>query len=236
MKKPELVVALDVDTLAKAEKLVDMLYPETRIFKVGSQLFTHAGPEAINMIRKKGAKVFLDLKFHDIPNTVASAVKASKSLGVFILNVHASGGAEMMRAAVRARGKSKKPILLAVTMLTSMDKTELNNIGISRAPIQQVKKLALLAKQSGIDGVVCSGHEIEIIRSVCGKDFIILTPGIRPAVNRQVDDQKRIMTPQSAAQKGCDYIVMGRPIIEAVSPLTAVQGVLQDINCVSRKR
>jgi len=235
MKKPELVVALDVDTLAKAEKLVDMLYPETRIFKVGSQLFTHAGPEAINMIRRKGAKVFLDLKFHDIPNTVASAVKASKSLGVFILNVHASGGAEMMRAAVRARGKSKKPILLAVTMLTSMDKTELNNIGISRAPIQQVKKLALLAEQSDMDGVVCSGHEIEIIRSVCGKDFIILTPGIRPAVNRNVDDQKRIMTPQSAAQKGCDYIVMGRPIIEAVSPLTAAQGVLQDINRVSGK-
>jgi orotidine-5'-phosphate decarboxylase len=219
---PKLIVALDVSTLKQARALVDILYPEVKIFKIGSQLFTQKGPEAVRMVREKGAQVFLDLKFHDIPNTVACAVKSSKAHGVLMLNVHASGGAEMMKAAVSARGKSSLPLLLAVTMLTSMDKRELNNIGISRAPLAQVKKLALLAKRCGMDGVVCSGHEISLVRKACGRNFIILTPGIRP-FGGSVQDQKRTMTPEAAARKGADYIVVGRPVIHAQHPLEVVK-------------
>ena len=238
--KPELIVALDVDTIERAEKLVDILYPEVKIFKIGSQLFTKSGPAAVKMVRKKGAKVFLDLKFHDIPNTVACAVQEAKSHEVFMLNVHASGGTGMLRAAVKARGKSKTPLLLAVTVLTSMDQQELGNIGILRAPSAQVKKLALLAKGCGMDGVVCSGHEIGIVRKACGKNFIILTPGIRP-INSDEQDQKRIMTPESATRQGCNYIVVGRPIIKAKRPLQEAKNInsvfcLEGCRAMSRQK
>jgi orotidine-5'-phosphate decarboxylase len=222
--KPKLIVALDVDSIEKAKKLVDMLYPEVKIFKIGSQLFTKSGPAVVKMVCKKGAKVFLDLKFHDIPNTVACAVRAVKEYGVFMLNVHGLGGAEMMRAAVKARGRNKTPLLLAVTVLTSMDKKEMRNIGIFRAPSAQVEKLALMAKASGMDGVVCSGHEIEIVKKACGRYFIVLTPGVRPA-SRSLQDQKRVVTPEAAARKGADYIVMGRPIIQANRPLEKAKNI-----------
>jgi orotidine-5'-phosphate decarboxylase len=222
--KPKLIAALDVDSVERAKKIVDILYPEVKIFKIGSQLFTRSGPAAVKMVRKKGAKVFLDLKFHDIPNTVACAVREAKSHGVFMLNVHASGGAEMMRAAVNARGKSKTPLLLAVTVLTSMDKKELGNIGVFRRPSAQVRKLSLLAKECGMDGVVCSGQEIGIVRKACGRSFIVLTPGIRP-VSKSLQDQKRVVTPEAAARKGADYIVVGRPIIKAKHPLQEAKNI-----------
>jgi orotidine-5'-phosphate decarboxylase len=222
---PKLIVALDVDTLKKAKSLVDRLYPAVKIFKIGSQLFTQEGPEAVRMVRKNGAQVFLDLKFHDIPNTVAQAVKSAKAHRAFMLNVHASGGVAMMKAAVSARGTSRVPLLLAVTMLTSMDKRELVNIGIPGTPLVQVKKLAMLAKKCGMDGVVCSGREIDLVRRSCGRDFIILTPGIRPS-GCFAQDQKRIMTPDIAAKKGADYIVVGRPITQAQDPLKAAKSII----------
>ena len=228
-RRAKLVVALDVDSLQEAKTLVDRLYPATKIFKIGSQLFTQAGPEAVSMVHKKGAEVFLDLKFHDIPNTVAGAVKRACAMRVFITNLHASGGAAMMKAAVKARGKSRTPLLLAVTVLTSIDKKELCAIGISRTPLAQVQRLALLAKRCGMDGVVCSGREIDAVRKLCGKDFIVLTPGIRTAENANAQDQKRIMTPAAAAKKSSDYIVVGRPIIKAKNPLAVAKKILQDI-------
>ena len=228
-RRTKLIVALDVNSLQEAKTLVDMLYPAVTIFKIGSQLFTLAGPEAVRMVRQKGAEVFLDLKFHDIPNTVANSVKAACQMRVFITNLHASGGAMMMKAAVKARGKRKTPMLLAVTMLTSIDKKGLRVIGISHTPLAQVKRLALLAKRCGMDGVVCSGHEIDTVRNACGETFIILTPGIRP-IGTKEQDQKRIMTPSLAKAKGTDYIVVGRPVTQARDPLTSVRAILKDIN------
>ena len=228
-KQPKLLAALDVGSLQKAEKLVDILYPVVKIFKIGSQLFTQAGPEAVNMVQKKGASVFLDLKFHDIPNTVASAIKRACAMRVLIVNLHASGGAAMMKAAVKARGKRRTPLLLAVTVLTSINKKELCATGISRTPLAQVKRLAVLAKSCGMDGVVCSGREIDTIRKSCGKGFVVLTPGIRLAEDTAMQDQKRVMTPAIAAKKGSDYIVLGRPVIRAKNPLAVAEKILQDI-------
>ncbi|MDD5504733.1 MAG: orotidine-5'-phosphate decarboxylase [Candidatus Omnitrophica bacterium] len=227
--KTQLIVALDVDTLAQARRLVDMLYPDVSIFKVGSQLFTGSGRDSVAMVRKKGADVFLDLKFHDIPNTVAGAVRQACSMGVLITNVHALGGRAMMEAAFQARGRQKKPLLLAVTMLTSMDRGELENVGIARAPRSQIKKLALLAKDCGMDGVVCSGREIDVIRQACGKDFIVLTPGIRPPYWVSDQDQKRVVTPHQASNKGADYIVVGRPIAKSKNPLKSARDILSDL-------
>ena len=223
--KDRLIVALDVDSLKKAKSLVDKLYPAVKIFKIGNQLFTKAGPEAVRMVRKKGAKVFLDLKFHDIPNTVAGAITEAKKMGAFITNLHASGGADMMKAASKARGSSKSPTILAVTVLTSFDKKALKGVGVNSSPKSQVKKLALLAKSSGVDGVVCSAHEIKSIRKACGRSFVILTPAIRPA-KTGMQDQKRIATPQSAIKQGADYIVIVRPITQAKDPLQAAKSIL----------
>jgi orotidine-5'-phosphate decarboxylase len=222
--KDKLRVALDVATLKEAKALVDRLYPVVKIFKVGSQLFTGYGPEAVRFIQQKGAKVFLDLKFHDIPNTVANAVAQAKNMGVFMVNLHSLGGKGMMRAAVCAKAK-KGPIILAVTVLTSMDKNTLKEVGVNKNPLAQVKKLALLAKSSGIDGVVCSANEALLVRRCCGKKFVIVTPGIRlPSEARQ--DQKRVATPSYALKQGADFIVVGRPIIEAKDPLAAAREVL----------
>lgn len=223
--KDKLIVALDVDDLKKAEELVDRLYPTVKIFKVGSELFSSAGPEAVKMVKEKGAEVFLDLKFHDIPNTVAKTVKAAARLKPLMLNIHSLGGADMIKAAsgsIKSLPKNKRPLLLAVTVLTSIDKAALQKLGISRPPIKQVIFLAKLAKDSGADGVVCSPKEIQAVRQACGKNFVIVTPGIRPAGGNSFD-QKRIATPSWAIKKGADFIVVGRPITKAANPEKAAQ-------------
>lgn len=225
--KERLIVALDVDSLKKAAMLINTLYPVVRIFKIGSQLFTKAGPEAVKIVHKKRAKVFLDLKFHDIPNTVFQAVKQACAMGVFMTNVHASGGRAMMQHAAKA--KKKTSIILAVTVLTSIDKKTLSMIGINRSPLSQAKRLAMLARSSGLDGVVCSGDEIRAIRAACGAKFIIVTPGIRAAIS-DMQDQKRIITPKSAISYGADYIVVGRPVTQAKNPLCAAKKILRDIS------
>jgi len=217
-----LIVALDVDSLKKAKALVDALSPHVNLFKVGNQLFTRCGQEAIKMIQKKNAKVFLDLKFHDIPNTVANAIRAAKEMGVFMVNIHASGGKDMMQAAVAARGRSKKPILIAVTVLTSLGTKGLKAIGVKRSPAAQVKRLAFLARSSKADGVVCSPQEAAAIRKACGDKFLIVTPGIRPVYSKK-GDQKRTATPAYAIEQGADYIVVGRPITEAKDPASAAR-------------
>jgi len=229
--KDRLIVALDLFSLEEAKTLVDKLYPVVRIFKVGSQLFTSAGPAAIDIIHKKGAKIFLDLKFHDIPNTVAQAVKAAKEMNVFMLNVHASGGKEMMEAAVAAKGKDG-PILLAVTVLTSLDEPALKGIGIDKSPLAQAKDLALLARSSGMDGVVSSAHEITAIRKACGDKFVIVTPGIRPN-EAEKQDQKRTATPEYALRNGADYIVVGRPVTQAEDPVFAARAIIEQIHSVT---
>lgn len=226
--KDRLIVALDIDDLEKARTLVDGLYPQVKIFKVGGQFFTACGPEAVKMIHKKGAKVFLDLKFHDIPNTVARAVKAAKDMGIFMVSLHACGGKEMLEAAVATKGK-KGPILLAVTVLTSLDAKGLEDIGIKKSPLTYAKELALLAKSAGVDGVVCSAREITAIRKTCGKRFILVTPGIRPGGDKR-QDQKRTATPEYALRHSADYIVVGRPVIKAKDPLSAARAILDKIS------
>ena len=226
--KDRLIVALDVAALKEAKALVEELYPLVKIFKVGSQLFTACGPEAIKMIDKKGARVFLDLKFHDIPNTAALAIKAAKDMGVFMVNLHASGGKNMLEAAVSARGR-RGPILLAVTVLTSLDAKGLRDIGVKRSPLAYAKSLALLAKSCGLDGIVCSAREITAIKRACGSRFIIVTPGIRLAKGKR-GDQKRVATPQYAFRSGADYIVVGRPITKSKDPLSAARAILDNIS------
>ena len=228
--KGRLIVALDIDSLKKAKQLVDKLYPYVKIFKIGKELFTACGPEAVRIVHKKGAKVFLDLKFHDIPNTVAKAVKAAKNMGVFMLNVHASGGKEMMGAAVSAKGK-KGPILLVVTVLTSLDTNQLKDVGIRKSPLLQVRDLALLAKSCGMDGVVCSARELSTVKKACGSKFVTVTPGVRPAKGKK-QDQKRVATPEYAFKQGADYIVVGRPITQSKNPLSAAKAIHISSDCI----
>ena len=224
-RKPKLVVALDVDNLEEAKRLVEALYPAVKIFKVGSQLFTAEGPEAVRMIGNKGAQVFLDLKFHDIPNTVLQAVMASTP-NVAMMTVHTKGGREMLEAAVRgatekaAELKIKRPFIVGVTRLTS-DKEEANTE-------QDVLEAARLAKDAGLDGVVCSVYEAQSIRKECGDDFLIVTPGIRPKGYPR-DDQSRVATVQEAVQAGADFIVVGRPIIKAEDPLGVAKDMVKEI-------
>lgn len=216
---PKLVVALDFNTLADVFKLVDELNPECCSLKVGSELFTSFGPTLVRQLIAKGFRVFLDLKFHDIPNTVANACKAAADLGVWMMNVHALGGFNMMKAAATAiepYGKDK-PLLLAVTVLTSFAEEELPSLGLQSTLKEQVKQLALLAHASGLDGVVSSAFEVPLIKKACGSDFIVLTPGIRLATS-QADDQTRIMTPKQAILEGSDFLVIGRPITQALEP------------------
>lgn len=232
--KDKLIVALDVGNLKAAESLVETLYPSVKLFKVGSQLFTKEGPKAVEAIRRKGAKVFLDLKFHDIPNTITQASKSAAALGVFMFNVHALGGYDMMKAAVDAVKsapralKEARPKVLAVTILTSMDEKNLKNIGITDNVESAVLKLAKLAKEAGLDGVVASAAEVAMIKREFGKDFLIVTPGVRPLWAAK-DDQKRVATPREAIENGADYIVVGRPIIEADDPLKAAEKILEEI-------
>lgn len=230
----KLIVALDVDSLNSAKEILDKLYPAVKIFKIGSQLFTNAGPAAVELVIKRGAQVFLDLKFHDIPNTVANAVTASTRLGVFMLNLHVQGGFDMMKHAVSAASQEadrlniKRPFVLGVTVLTSMGEKDLKDLEIRKGVKSQVTYLAKLARDAGLDGVVASADETQPIRWACGDDFIIVTPGIRPAF-AQKDDQKRTATPKEAITSGANYIVVGRPVIEAADPRVVAEEIIREM-------
>lgn len=223
----KVVVALDFDNQDKALAFVETIDPQSCRLKVGKEMFTYFGPEFVKQLVSKGFDVFLDLKFHDIPNTVAKAVTAAAELGVWMVNVHATGGEKMMRAAKEALVPygDKAPILIAVTVLTSMEQTELPLIGIEAPLDEHVLRLATLTKNSGLDGVVCSAQEAQRLKAELGQDFQLITPGIRPA-GSAVGDQKRIMTPEKAVAAGSDYLVIGRPITQADIP----QQVLSTIN------
>ncbi|MEI7383916.1 orotidine-5'-phosphate decarboxylase [Pectobacterium versatile] len=214
-----IVVALDYASQQAALSFVDRIDPQDCRLKVGKEMFTLFGPQFVQTLQQRGFDVFLDLKFHDIPNTVAHAVAAAADLGVWMVNVHASGGSRMMTAAKEALvpfGKDA-PLLIAVTVLTSMDEDDLRGLGITLSPAEQAEKLAVLAHNSGLDGVVCSAHEAQRLKQVCGQAFKLVTPGIRPA-GSDVGDQRRIMTPIQAQKAGVDYMVIGRPITQSVDP------------------
>jgi len=213
-----IVVALDYPAPRQAIEMAKQLDPTKCRVKVGKELFTASGPAVLEQLHNMDFDVFLDLKFHDIPNTCAGAVAAAAELGVWMVNVHASGGERMMAAAAEAiANKSHKPLLIAVTVLTSMEQSDLAGIGLDITPQQQVERLAKLSKQSGMDGVVSSAQEIELIKGLCGNDFLTVTPGIRP-VGSAAGDQRRIMTPQQAVNAGGDYMVIGHPITQAANP------------------
>ena len=219
MKDAKVVVALDFDNKDEALSFVDKIQPSECRLKVGKEMFTHFGPEFVKALVERDFDVFLDLKFHDIPNTVAKAVAAAADLGVWMVNVHASGGLKMMEQAKKALIPygDKAPLLIAVTVLTSMGEDDLAGIGISRTPAEQVIHLASLTKQAGLDGVVCSAMEAQSLKALLGKEFKLVTPGIRPE-GANADDQKRIMTPKEAISVGVDYLVIGRPITKAANP------------------
>lgn len=232
----QLLIALDVDTAAEARVLTDRLRGVVGGFKIGSRLFTSEGPALAAELAARGDRVFLDLKFHDIPTTVAGAVRAATRLGVWMLNVHASGGSDMMRAAraaaheEAARRSRPAPLVIAVTMLTSLSEPTLHEIGLTGAMATQVERLARLAQASGLDGVVASPHEIDIIRRRCGSTFVVVTPGIRGAAADRgapraasQDDQSRTMTAADAIAAGATYLVVGRPIVAATDPREAAE-------------
>ena len=233
--KDKIIFALDVEHFAEAQRWVNLLKGHVGMFKVGKQLFTHSGPKVIDMIRKKDQKVFLDLKFHDIPNTVAKAGEEATKLEVAMFNLHALGGFEMMKKTVeasRAVAKSlgmSKPLILAVTILTSMDENGMKEVGIQGPILEEVGRLALVSMKAGVDGVVASPQEIGIIRQQCGENFLIVTPGIRLPTEKK-DDQKRTLSPKEAIAAGANYLVIGRPIKEAKDPLEAVQKIIEDIS------
>ncbi len=220
------IVALDFPDQPSALSLVERLEPSLCRLKVGKELFTRLGPAFVEKLVGQGFDVFLDLKFHDIPNTVAAACEAAADLGVWMMNVHASGGRRMMEAArERLEGKSHRPRLIAVTILTSLGEEDIREIGFSGSPGENVLRLAALARSSGLDGVVCSPLEAAVIRDQAGSDFLLVTPGVRPAA-ASLDDQKRVMTPADAMAAGSSYLVIGRPVTAAKDPLKA----LEDIN------
>lgn len=229
---PKIVVALDFAEAKQALAFVDRIDPALCRVKVGKELFTAEGPRLVEQLVRKDYGVFLDLKFHDIPNTVAKACEAAAKLGVWMLNVHASGGRAMMEAARNAVDKSThSPLLIAVTVLTSMDQATLNEIGVSGELQDQVLRLAMLTEQSGLDGVVCSAQEAPMLRSKVAQDFCLVTPGIRPATASK-DDQSRIVTPADALRQGSSYLVIGRPITQASDPLQALQAIHTEISAL----
>ena len=234
--KDKLIVALDVDSASRALDLFAELRDIVRMFKIGSQLFTAAGPDIVRQIISQGGRVFLDLKFHDIPNTVAAAGVEATRLGVSIFNVHASGGAEMLKRTTAAVNEVSvkeglaKPKVIAVTLLTSIDQNTLARIGILDDPRSVVSSWAQLAADCGLDGVVASPQEIEIIRAAVDKpDFVIVTPGIRPGGDA-ADDQRRVRTAAEAIRAGADYLVVGRPILNAADPATAANRIVSEID------
>jgi len=232
MKDPKVIVALDFPSADGALALVKRLQPELCRLKVGKELFTAAGPRLVEQLVGDGFGVFLDLKFHDIPNTVAAACKTAAKLGVWMLNVHALGGRAMLDAAREAiAGTEHRPRLIAVTLLTSMGRDDLAELGLSGEPEQVVLRLGMLARACGLDGVVCSAQEAALLRRELGHECLLVTPGIRPAAASR-DDQVRIMTPADAIIMGSDYLVVGRPITQAADPLHALQMINQEITLV----
>ncbi|MFT7388505.1 MAG: orotidine-5'-phosphate decarboxylase [Candidatus Endobugula sp.] len=224
-----IVVAMDFNNSASCLQLAAQLNPKYCRLKVGKELFTAAGPQLVGQLMEQGFEVFLDLKYHDIPNTVAKSVKAAAELGVWMVNVHASGGRRMLEAAREAIDSSMhKPLLIAVTVLTSMTKEDLLSIGMAVEPVEQVMRLAALAHSSGLDGVVCSAMEAKQLKAVLSKDFCLVTPGIRPA-GVSADDQRRIVTPQDALANGSDYLVIGRPITQAENPALMCEVIYQSL-------
>lgn len=230
--KDRLIVALDVETLGQAERLIDRLSGVVTAFKVGSQLFTASGPQAIELVQKRGGRVFLDLKYHDIPSTVAGAVREAARLGVFMLNVHAAGGLAMLKAAAETRRVEGKavPILLAVTVLTSLDRAALQReLNVPLSVEAQALHLAQLAEAAGLDGCVASPEEVRLLRNALGRKWVIVTPGVRPAGTER-GDQARIATPEAAVAAGADYLVVGRPILNARDPAGAAAAIIEAIS------
>jgi len=224
-----IIVALDFPTADAALAMADRLDPRRVRAKVGKELFTRSGPAVIEALHQRGFEVFLDLKFHDIPNTVAGAVKSAAELGVWMTNVHASGGRRMLEAAANAiANHAQRPLLTAVTVLTSMGAEDLAEIGISASPEEQVLRLARLTRDSGLDGVVCSAREATLLRDACGADFRLVTPGIRPA-GADAGDQTRVVTPADAMAMGVNDMVMGRPITQADDPAAVVESILASL-------
>lgn len=229
MTDPKIIVAMDFADSSAALQMADRLSPALCRLKVGKELFTAAGPQLVEQLMRNGFEIFLDLKFHDIPNTVAQACKSAAALGVWMVNVHALGGRRMMEAAHEALASvSRPPKLIAVTVLTSMGQEDLVDLGINDTPAQMVLRLAQLARNSGVEGVVCSAQEAALLRRECGENFCLVTPGIRPAQS-SMDDQMRVMTPQAALENGASYLVIGRPITRAADPLQVLQEISQQI-------
>ncbi len=227
----ELILALDVPTREEAAPILRQLRGQLRWVKIGLQMFTAYGPNYVREVAGMGFDVFLDLKLHDIPNTVAKAIESLGPLPIRMLTIHCSGGGEMMRAAVAAQQKSNpKLLLLGVTVLTSMDAAALAETGVSSAPADQVARLGKLAVDSGLRGLVCSPLEVELLRKSLPAETQLVTPGIRPATEAGGDDQKRTMTPADAARTGSTHIVIGRPILQAVDPAAAAQSILAELN------
>ena len=230
--RKKIIFALDVHCLDDINWWAEILADKVGMFKVGKELFTACGPAAVKAVQRHGGRVFLDLKYHDIPNTVANAMLEAARLGVQLANLHALGGAEMMETAVTAVHKefngAERPRLLAVTILTSSTVETLRQVGIEHSVQDMVVRLARLAKESGMDGVVASPLEIDLIREACGPDFLIVTPGVRPSF-ASADDQKRIMTPAEAVCCGADYLVIGRPIAKAADPVQAAECIAAEI-------
>ena len=240
--KDKLIVALDVENANQALRLFDSLHDSVGMFKIGMQLFTAAGPDVVRQIVSHGGRVFLDLKYHDIPNTVAMAAIEATRLGVALFNIHASGGREMMKrtvdavAEIAARENLAKPKILGVTVLTSIDQETLRQIGVDEEPAVVVRRLASLAQASGLDGVVASAQEIRVVRdSVAQADFLIVTPGIR-AASGEAHDQRRTMTAAEAIGAGADYLVVGRPILQAADPARAAEAFVNEIDGALRTR
>lgn len=233
MNDPRIIVALDFSTAEAALACAARLAPQSCRLKIGKELFTAAGPALIEKLVHQGYDIFLDLKFHDIPNTVAGACKAAARLGVWMLNVHALGGRAMLAAAREAvAGSAHRPKLIAVTLLTSMGTAEMQNVGIAGEPAAAALRLAKLAQTTRLDGVVCSAQEAALLRRECGAQFCLVTPGIRPAQSAK-HDQQRVMTPVAAVKAGADYLVIGRPITQAADPAAVLDMINRDIASVN---
>jgi orotidine-5'-phosphate decarboxylase len=226
--------AIDTVEIGTAARLIDRLKGAVGGIKLGLEFFTAHGPDMLRRLRERDTRLFLDLKLHDIPNTVAGAVRAVAPLEPTLLTIHASGGPAMMRAAraaaeeAAAKGGTKRPLLLGVTVLTSLDHSDLAAVGVAQAPLDQVRRLAALARTSGMDGVICSPFEISALRADCGSDFLLVVPGIRPTGSAAAD-QKRVMTPGEAVSAGADHLVIGRPITEAEDPRAAALAIAEEI-------
>lgn len=225
-----IVVAMDYDNIEDCLKIARQLSPSQCRLKIGKELFTTAGPRVVEELMALGFEIFLDLKFHDIPNTTAKAVKAAAGLGVWMVNVHASGGERMMVAAREAIDSvaGKKPLLIAVTVLTSMEAADLQQVGITVSPEEQVSRLARLTHSSGLDGVVCSAREAALLRRTTGRDFCLVTPGIR-LPDSPADDQRRTLTPAMAMAEGSNYLVIGRPITRSADPVATCSAILESL-------